>query len=268
MKRSIVVSVVALLTVQPCRAELVGHWTFNEGTGTTAYDSADGHNGTIYGAEWTTSGLSFDGTDDYVHVPDSPALDLTVFTLDVRFQIEALPDPGQVWTILSKGEDPSTDHANYYLMVMNGNTWGGPVTSKITCAFEDHSDYNHWLVFDIDESYVGRSVRLTSTLEGDNWNMYLDGSKVAAEIYRNDLDWPIPLEGRIPVTGNSPLFFGAFADPAILSSGLFPGTIDDVRIYNNALTEAEIVPLPAGVLLGALGLAYSGWRLRDSRKVT
>ena len=269
MRQSILVSIIALLIgiLQPCKADLVGHWTFNEGSGTTAYDSANSHNGTIYGAEWTTSGdLSFDGVGDYVRVPDAPSLDLTVFTLDVRFQIDAMPAFGQSWTILSKGEDSSTDHANYYLTIVNSATWG-PAATKIACVFEDQYDYNYWLTFDIDSSYVGRPVRVTSTLAGDDWNMYLDGSKVAANIYLNDRDNPITLSGQLPATGNSPLFFGTFAALTPGSPGFFPGTIDDVRIYNHALTEAEIVPLPGALLLGCIGIGFAGWTLRRRKEL-
>ena len=61
---------------------IMGMWTFSEGTGTTAYDISglDNH-GTIFGAEWTTgvntTGLSFDGIDDYLRVYDSSSLDVT-----------------------------------------------------------------------------------------------------------------------------------------------------------------------------------------------
>lgn len=65
---------------------LVGHWAFDEGTGTTAADgSGNGRKGTLeYGPTWAPSGacriggcLSFDGTDDYVRVANSAALRIT-----------------------------------------------------------------------------------------------------------------------------------------------------------------------------------------------
>jgi len=49
---------------------LVGWWRFDEGSGTTAYDSAGSNDGTISGATWTTGqiggALSFGGDGDYV----------------------------------------------------------------------------------------------------------------------------------------------------------------------------------------------------------
>ncbi|MDP2696014.1 MAG: hypothetical protein Q8O87_02040, partial [bacterium] len=50
---------------------LQAHWTFDEGSGVTAGDSAGSNTGTISGATWTSgkigsSALSFDGTSDTI----------------------------------------------------------------------------------------------------------------------------------------------------------------------------------------------------------
>ena len=66
----------------------MGYWNFDEGSGTIANDlSGNNNDGTIYdgataGATWESSGkyggaLSFDGTNDYVFVPDDDSLDLS-----------------------------------------------------------------------------------------------------------------------------------------------------------------------------------------------
>jgi hypothetical protein len=59
-------------------ANLVGHWRFDEGSGTTAYDSAGDNDGNITGATWTTGqidgALDFDGSGDYVEVNDSSSM--------------------------------------------------------------------------------------------------------------------------------------------------------------------------------------------------
>ena len=45
------------------------------------------------------------------------------------------------------------------------------------------------------------------------------------------------------------------------------GVIDELAVYNRALTGSEIrdlsvVPVPGAALLGVLGLSFAGWRLR------
>jgi hypothetical protein len=73
---------------------LVGHWKFDEGSGTTATDSSGNNNtGTLVnGPVWTTGkmggALSFDGSDDYVDVgtvPNySPAMSYGTFSAWIK----------------------------------------------------------------------------------------------------------------------------------------------------------------------------------------
>jgi hypothetical protein len=66
---------------------MISHWRFDQGSGNIAYDSVGTNDGTIYGAAWTTGqingALSFDGMDDYVDVGNDSSLmtteDLTIF---------------------------------------------------------------------------------------------------------------------------------------------------------------------------------------------
>ena len=48
-----------------CSSGIISYWKFDENSGTTAYDSADGNNGVVTGATWTTgklgSALQFNG---------------------------------------------------------------------------------------------------------------------------------------------------------------------------------------------------------------
>ena len=63
------------------RTDLVSYWKFDETSGTTASDSVGSNDGTVSGATWVSgkinNGLSFDGNNDYVEVPDSITLDIT-----------------------------------------------------------------------------------------------------------------------------------------------------------------------------------------------
>ena len=49
----------------PTAAPPLAHWKFDEGSGTTAYDSAGSNDGTIYGATWTLDGEEWDEYNEY-----------------------------------------------------------------------------------------------------------------------------------------------------------------------------------------------------------
>jgi len=70
-------------TATAAQVGLVGHWTFDEGQGTMAFDSSgNGLDGMLRGNPAWVPGqlggsLSFNGSSDYVEVPDHPLLALT-----------------------------------------------------------------------------------------------------------------------------------------------------------------------------------------------
>jgi len=69
----------------PC-SKAVGCWNLDEGTGTTVYDSSpNGNSGTVSGALWTSSrygsALRFDGSNDYVSVPQRSLFSFDEFTI-------------------------------------------------------------------------------------------------------------------------------------------------------------------------------------------
>ena len=81
-------------TVSAPLTGLVAAYSFNEGSGSTVYDSSgNGNNGTISNATWSTAGkygdaLSFNGSNALVSVNDSTSLHLTT-----GMTLEAWVDP-------------------------------------------------------------------------------------------------------------------------------------------------------------------------------
>jgi len=67
---------------------LVAHWKFDDGAGDIAVDSAGGNNGTVVGATGTIDGaLNFDGTGDYVELPDNEPIWLPLNDFTVSFWV-------------------------------------------------------------------------------------------------------------------------------------------------------------------------------------
>lgn len=71
-----IVLVFATSLTSVAKADLVGHWTFDEGSGTVAFDaSGNGNDGTVSdSAEWVEGkidgALYFNGTNSQVQCPD------------------------------------------------------------------------------------------------------------------------------------------------------------------------------------------------------
>lgn len=82
--------------------DIAGLWHFDEGSGTTVMDSSgNGNNGSIYGANWTTgkigSAIYFNGTNDYVEIPDDSSLDITGNITIIAWinETKTFPDPNR-----------------------------------------------------------------------------------------------------------------------------------------------------------------------------
>jgi hypothetical protein len=198
-------------------AGLVAAYGFNETTGTTTTD-ASGNNftGTISGATRTTAGknggaLSFDGVNDWVTVPDAAALDVTRVTLMAWVRPSALGD----WkTAILKEHNGGLAYALY-----------------AEDAVDRPAAYVNFGAQD-------RAAAGTTKLAVNTWAhiaMTYDGA--ALRIYQNGaLVRTVNMTGNI-INGAGPLRIGGNASWA---NEFFAGTIDDVRVYNRALSLAEV----------------------------
>ena len=189
---------------------------FNEGSGTLVTDlSGNGNNGTISGATWTTSGrygnaLSFNGTNALVTVNNAPSLQLTsAMTLEAWVYPTTVNSTWQ--DVIYKGND------NYYLEGTSSNS-GHPVAGAIVggvyaAAIGPNSlTANTWA--HLAETYDGATVRL-----------YVNGWQVASHAQTGAI-----------ATSTNPLQIGGDS----IYGQYFAGRIDEVRIYNLALSVAEI----------------------------
>lgn len=199
------------------RRGLVAAYGFNEGSGTKVNDvSGKGNHGTISGATWTSSGrygkaLLFDGSNDRVTVNDAASLDLTTgMTLEAWVYPTATPTN---WRTIIMKEQPG--NAVYYLdanSYRNQPVTGVFVGSARTLYGGSRLAVNAW-------------THLAATYDGQTQRLYVNGSQVAQRSQTGQIR---ASTGALRIGGNS--VWGEY----------FKGRIDEVRIYNRALTASEI----------------------------
>jgi hypothetical protein len=207
-------------------ADLVGYWTFDEGSGDLVYDSSgNDNNGTINGAQWDVGmygqALSFNGQDNYVEVPNSDSLEI-----DTNVSIAAWIywiDAGDGWQgILSKGP-MSGPGENYSLFVNRSGRFFHFVLALDVGRVQQNSP-NDSVVSD-------EWQHVCCTWDGSVTRIYING-EVAMETDQ--------VATLIP--SNLPLRIGHRE----ASSHYWNGIIDEVRVYDHALTEAEVLAAMEG----------------------
>jgi fibronectin type 3 domain-containing protein len=202
----------------PPAVGLVAAYGFDEGTGTTAADqSGSGNPGTVSNATWagTAAGkfgnaLSFNGSSSVVNIADSNSLDLTnAMTLEAWVRPSTLAN----WNTIIFKERPG-----YYAYALYANTGSNRPSGNI------------WNGGD-------RDVRGTAQVAVNTWTHLAatyDGSVLA--IYINGVQSATLLTSGAIVTSTGALRIG---DNTIWDEH-FSGLIDEVRVYNRALSLAEI----------------------------
>ncbi len=211
--------VVVTLTINPvgAAAGLVGAWNFDETSGDSVLDaSGKKHTGTLQGATRTTGiygrGLQFDGVDDWVTIADSASLDLTTgMTLEAWVKPEEL---GTTWrTILVKEQSDQLAYALY------ANTEAGKPSGHVFTSADNG-------VTGPDSLPAGAWSHVATTWDGTTSRLFVNGEEVASR----------PLSGTAVVSGGA-LRIGGNA----IWAEWFKGSIDEVRVYNRALTPAQLL---------------------------
>ncbi|WP_329220057.1 LamG domain-containing protein [Streptomyces sp. NBC_01485] len=202
---------------------LVLDYNLDETSGTVVHDSSgNGRDGTVLGTtSWGgTEGLTFNGTNTYVKVPDNIMAGLSSITVSYDVWI----DPALSGNYFTYGfGNSSSGYGNGYLF----NT-GNALHASITA-----SDYLH-------EQKTGQATALargawkqvTYTQTGTTGIMYLDGVEVA----RNTAVTVTP--GSIGGGVTTADYIGRSLFSA---DSYFKGKMRDFRVYNRALSSGEVV---------------------------
>jgi hypothetical protein len=198
-------------------AGLQAHWKLDETSGTSAVDSTDfAHHGTHVGPPSITAGrvgpraLTFDGTTSYVTIPD-PGMQVTTMTL----ALWAKPgDFAVIRDMLTRGDCTTT---NFFFET--------DTSGHLSFGWNTPTYYlNSGVVLT-----AGQWAYLVATYDGTTVRVYRNGALLAS----GTATGPPPTMTSITTIGRG----GSCANY------YWNGSLDDVRVYNVALTPAEILQL-------------------------
>jgi hypothetical protein len=200
----------------------VGYWPLDEGSGTIAYDrSGNGNNGTWQGTAAGTNGYYsagynqsyagyFDGSTDYI----TPPLSANIFANAAPFTVTAWVNQSSLKQddgILLACVNTVADEC-LHLAIRNGTPYLGFYSDDISGGMTVTGTW-----YDVAFVYEGG--------DGGMRYIYLNGSLVASGQSSSS---------GLQVSSSTPVIIGAD------QLGVMSGSIENVHIYNRALSPAEI----------------------------
>ncbi len=211
---------------------MVLHLPFDEGQGTTAADSSGNDNtGTLTnGPTWTTGktgsyALIFDGMNDYANVGDSPTMYFSKSEGTIGMWIKPVNPASGSKQVLVLARDGEGSYEMELALQEDGDLF-----------FYPYYDPNQWHTYNLVKNPLTEGqwqfVAVTWDYSTKEAKIFVDGVEQALaednvpsywSIIASTADWDI---------GGSPV-----------KDQYFNGTIDDVRIYNYALSASEIQDL-------------------------
>ncbi len=217
---------------------LVGHWTFDETSGTTTTDSVGGYDGTMQNGQDASTdsvagqvgtALDFDlPSSEHIVVTDNDAFDQTTYTI-------------AAWV---KGDDASNGSSfqkifdKYHNFTLN---WDHSSIGGVSC---EHWDGGAWV-----NSTSGPALsastwyHLACVYDGSsNFTLYVDGVEAATN---TGISAPV-------TSGTQDVRIGAHSQSGNTPTNYFNGVIDDVRFYSRALTIEDIAVLAMGAGPGSI----------------
>jgi|GEM_PF-5081676 len=200
-------------------AGLIGYWRFNQGFGNIASDSSGNNNiGTLVnGPTWVDGiygkALSFNGVNEYVDVPQCPSLNIAN-RVSVTAWIYLNAMPSFAYTVLSRWYDGTNPDRGIVLQVFPGSLLFGVIDSSNIFSAPYSFEINKWYC-------------VAATWDGSISRVYVNGLEI----------------GNMSTTGsftnqNEDLSIGCDLNPF---QAFFDGTIDNVMLYNRALSAGEVM---------------------------
>jgi hypothetical protein len=209
----------------------VAHWTFDEPDGKTVYDSVDGNHGTLYygtrAPGQAGGGIELDGDWDYVLVPNSTSI--SVGRRDYTFSAWIRPTTVEGIRVIV-GKVSNYANKEYVLGLDEGR-----------------------IRLDVERDGNNGRVYSTAVVTPNTWQhvaVTFNSATLVARFYHNGVlveqgptEYPIT---ALPYLLNATLWIGMRGAP--FEDRAFAGGIDEVLIFNTALSAEEVMTVYGSAL--------------------
>lgn len=253
--------------------DLVAYWSFDAGSGSTAADTSShglDNSGTLEnGASWNSYGLggslTFDGTDDYVDVVDTTDINLATYgqrTIAAWFYVDDKDISSRKQVIYKEGGanrglniyvDSGRIYVGGWNAVASESGWSGTFLS----TDQINSGQWHHVALVLDGGPSVASGELEAYLDG-----VLFGTGSGSQLWLHGGDIGI---GRVDGLADGLSSLTKFhSGNATNDAHGFAGMIDEVRVYNRALTVSAIATLAAETLIEPAAALVAGSRVFHS----
>ncbi|HLJ48451.1 MAG TPA: LamG domain-containing protein [Bryobacteraceae bacterium] len=211
-------------------SSLIRYWTFDEGSGSTVYDySGSNASGTIMsGVTWVTgkvgrTALSFPGTNSAGtnSVLTSPITgSLSDFTINVWADPSVSLTSGGTYSLVESQNSPYTAfRVSGGVLALRVDSWGGSGSAYYALS----SGYqNQWVMFTAVWNSSAQTIQFYV-------NGVLGNTTTGITSLAQNLNWPTSV-----------------AQYTNTNTTAFNGILDDLRVYNRALSAAEVAAMYAG----------------------
>lgn len=216
---------------------LISAWPLDEGAGLNAEDPIGGNNGDIRGgAAWVTgkfgTALSFDGADygvdgslltDYVDCGSDASLQPSIVSVSAWVKLDVYPYYGQ---IAGFAHDESSDESGYSILADDEYTAGGDAFTAWISGSDEVGSYMG--TTDVPAAPIDWT-HVAMTYDGTTTKLYVNGvEKVSSTSESGDISYTHVTTFKIGLYQASGWWLP------------YAGLIDDVGIWDRALTQDEV----------------------------
>jgi len=200
--------------------EVLSAWELNRLRMDTTPDM--GFRGLVY---HHAGAIELDGVDDYLLVDDSDLLNTNEYTIAFSFLADT-PTAG-TQALVARGEDFANDKAQWVIELNDRVSRG-----KLQLWYEEADDADHYFPAE-------------PTIQADKWYhaVVSRSAEGRVAIYVDGVLTHESVDTAAPASVDTPILIGARRNSPNSVQDYFDGTIEDVRIYNVAMSHDEIIDI-------------------------